>query len=506
MTTDEFKIFDDLFAGIVVIDKDEKVIYTNQAFLVLTQSSPRTLKNLAKFSDVFSESKAIKELIKKARQGETAISSELILSTSAGHGPLTVVLKAITHQDSKIIITCNDLTVERALYEKYRIQLEEIKRTHEKILKTDKLATLGELSAGISHEINNPLTIAYGYAQNIEWMLEQPLDGVLDELKLSAKRVANSLEKISSIVSNMKSYVRTDEDHLEFCDLRDIVKAARELTHTGAIKEKIELTVNHADESFLVQGNRIELEQIMVNILKNAFDAITDANIKDGKVSISIERRENAVAILTLDNGPGISQEETDKIFQPFYTTKELGKGSGLGLSISQRLVEKHRGALNLLPHKDGAYFEIELPTMEMSSMLSSGGFSSEIGNGHHKKILIVDDDPSVLNLLDEILSGAGYAVIGSTGGEDALHILIQAEIDLVISDLAMPRLSGRELAVKIRNIEPDLPILYLSGSADAKEAYSQDQQTLGIVGYLEKPFIKEAVLASVLKALGGKV
>src|SRR5690606_3241327 len=124
----------------------------------------------------------------------------------------------------------------------------------------------------------------------------------------------------------------------------------------------------------------------------------------------------------------------------------------------------------------------------------------------HHKKILIVDDDPSVLNLLDEILSGAGYAVIGSTGGEDALHILIQAEIDLVISDLAMPRLSGRELAVKIRNIEPDLPILYLSGSADAKDAFTQDQQTLGIVGYLEKPFVKEAVLASVLKALGGKV
>src|SRR5690606_18326470 len=123
--------------------------------------------------------------------------------------------------------------------------------------------------------------------------------------------------------------------------------------------------------------------------------------------------------------------------------------------------------------------FEIELPTMEMSSMLSSGGFGAELGADGQKKILIVDNDPSVLNLLDEFLQNAGYAVIGSTGGEDALHILIQTEVDLVITDLSMPRMSGHNLAVKIRELEPDLPIVYLSGAADAKKAFDKDQSEL---------------------------
>src|SRR5690606_37993063 len=130
---------------------------------------------------------------------------------------------------------------------------------------------------------------------------------------------------------------------------------------------------------------------------------------------------------------------------------KELGKGSGLGLSISQRLIEKHRGTLHVLPHKGGACFEIVFPTMEMRIMLSSGGIGSELGSDGQQKILIVDNDPSVLNLLDEYLHNAGYAVIGSTGGEDAFHILIQTEVDLVITDLSMPRMSGHDLAVKIR-------------------------------------------------------
>lgn len=503
MNQNEFKLYDDLFAGIAVLNLAGKCEYVNQAFLVLTQSSPRVVKNLNHLSELFNESDIIKSIINRAAKGELVISEELKLSTKAGHGPLTVVIKSLKTQDNQLLLTCNDLTVERNLYEKYRIQLEEIKRTHEKILQTDKLATLGELSAGISHEINNPLTIAYGYAQNIEWMLEQPEPENNEELKLSVKRVTNSLEKISSIISNMKTYVRTDEDQREFCDLRDVVKAACELTHTGTTKDKTELELIGLSDSYLVQGNRIELEQVMVNLLKNAFDSIIDAKTTKGKVTITLERRENAIAIVIVDNGPGVPAESHSKIFQPFFTTKELGKGSGLGLSISQRLIEKHRGSLNLLPFKNGACFEIELPTMEMSSMLSSGGFGPEIGVDGHKKILIVDDDPSVLNLLDNILQQAGYAVIGSTGGEDALHILIQTEVDLVITDLSMPKLSGHELAKKIREIETDLPIIYLSAASDAKAAFTRDQKDLGIFGLLEKPFQNEAVLKVVAGALG---
>lgn len=505
MDTNTLKQYDDLFAGIAVVDRNQKIIYFNQAFLVLTQTSPRVIKGLDSFAKLFTTTESIDKIINKALKGETAISEELTLTTLAGHGPLTIIFKAIPIDSGHLLITTNDLTVERALYEKYRIQLEEIKRTHEKILQTDKLATLGELSAGISHEINNPLTVAYGYAQTIEWELKEKENVNTEELKVSMNRVTSSLEKISSIINNMKSYVRTDEDQREFCDLREVVKEACELTYTGLKKESLKLSINTPADPLLIQCNRIELEQVIVNLLKNSFDSVLDSKTIKPEIIITLARSDNMVSLSVQDNGPGIPSDSADKIFQPFYTTKDIGKGSGLGLSISKRLIEKHQGTLKLLPSGQGACFQFTLPTMEMSSMLTSGGFGPDIGGSGQKKILIVDDDAQVLNQLDSLLQEAGYSVIGSTGGEDALHILIQTEIDLIITDLHMPRLSGTDLSTKIRQIEEELPIIYLSGALDAQNIFEQDKDKLQIFDLLTKPFNEDRFLSCISKALENK-
>ncbi len=503
MSDEQFKLFDDLLAAVVAIDSKGKVAYFNQAFLVVTQSSPRAVKNLEHFSKLFkSGQKALNEIIEKAQKGEVVVSQELNLTTTQGHGPLTVVCKAIPHA-SYVLVTMNDLTVERTLYHKYRIQLEEIKKTHEKILATDKLATLGELSAGISHEINNPLTVAYGYAQNIEWMLEQDEFRPYKELILSAQRVTSSLEKISSIVNNMKSYVRADDDLQEFCDIKDVVTAACELTHTGLTKEKVKLEICSGSEPLLIQANRIELEQVIVNVLKNSFDALLDSQQSSPKVIVTLAKRDHGIVVTVADNGPGVEKDLAKKIFQPFFTTKEIGRGSGLGLAISQRLIEKHRGSLSLKDTTKGACFEIKLPTMEMSSMLASGGFGPHIGQNENAKILIVDDNPEILNLLDHLLRQNGYSVIGSMGGEEAINLLIQTEVDLVITDLLMPKLSGSDLAKHINEIEPDLPILYLSGAKDAQKIFENDSKSLKIAGLIGKPFKDQEILAAIAKALG---
>ncbi|MBH47442.1 MAG: hypothetical protein CME71_04660 [Halobacteriovorax sp.] len=497
MNSNKFSIYDNLFAPLVVVDKDYKVTYFNQAFLVLTQSSPRSLKNLDRFSLIFNESEVIERFLK----GSVQTSEELTLTTPSGHGPLTLVLKSFS-VDNDLVITFNDLTVERTLYSKYRVQLEEIKRTHEKILQTDKLATLGELSAGISHEINNPLTIAYGYAQTIEFEVGSKDVIKCDELKTSIERVTSSLEKISSIINNMKSYVRTDEEHKEYCDLKDIATAAIELTHTGLIKETIKLNLKAPKDPLLVQCNRVELEQVIVNLLKNSFDSLLDAKTAAPLVSISLSRGENNISVTVSDNGPGISDQHKEMIFQPFFTTKDIGKGSGLGLSISRRLIEKHQGHLELIDSENGAVLKFDLPTMEMSSMLTSGGFGPEIGPVGQKKVLIVDDEPIVLNQLDELLRGAGYSVVSSTGGEDALNLLIQTEIDLVITDLFMPRMSGSDLSSKVRMLEEDIPIIYLSGAPNAQEIFEKDKKNLVIHSLISKPFSEETLLSTLAQAL----
>lgn len=499
--SEHFKHYDDLLAAVVALDPQGKVIYFNQAFLVLTQMSPRHLRSQETLISYFKSNTELEQFIAKMSHASPSVSKEIHLTTVHGHGPLTCVLKSIPSQEF-ILLTFNDLTVERTLYHKYRIQLEEIKQTHEKILQIDKLATLGELSAGISHEINNPLTVAYGYAQNIEWMLNQNKDQKDEDLILAANRVNQALEKISSIVNNMKSYVRTDDDLQEYCDLRDVVKSACELTHTGLAKDKIELIITVPNESLLIQGNKIELEQVIVNLLKNSFDALLDHDIKDPKVIVTLEQREHSIATIVEDNGPGINEEAKNNIFKPFFTTKEIGKGSGLGLSISTRLIKKHQGQLNLIPNQQGAKFEIILPSMEMSSMLASGGFTASIGKDAQKKILIIDDNPEVLNLLDTLLRQHNYLVIGSNGGEDALSLLIQTEIDLVVTDLLMPKISGSELSSQLHMVEPDLPIIYLSGDKNAQKVFDQDRSKYNIKAMISKPFKEEELLKAIADAL----
>tara|TARA_R110000868_G_scaffold16687_1_gene74174 strand:- start:2761 stop:4257 length:1497 start_codon:yes stop_codon:yes gene_type:complete len=497
-------MYDNLFAPVVVIDKKHKIEYFNQAFLVLTQSSPRSLKSLERLPLLFNESKVIDSFLSEASKNPDQTSEELTLSTATNPAALTLVVKSFLLNEH-IILTFNDLTVERTLYSKYRIQLEEIKRTHEKILQTDKLATLGELSAGISHEINNPLTIAYGYAQNIEFEFGDKETIKTADLRTSIERVTSSLEKISSIINNMKSYVRTDDENKEYCDLKDIVTAAIQLTHTGVIKDSIQLQLELPEDPLLVQCNRIELEQVIVNLLKNSFDALTDSKTKKPLVRINLDRGDNNISVSVYDNGPGIPEQNKEMIFQPFFTTKDIGKGSGLGLSISRRLIEKHQGHLELIESKDGACLKFDLPTMEMSSMLTSGGFGPEIGPAGQKKILIVDDEPAILNQLDEILHDAGYSVVSSTGGEDALNLLIQTEIDLIITDLFMPRMSGSELSQKVRLLEEDIPIIYLSGAPNAQEIFDKDKNSLNIHGLISKPFSEKSILATLTQALGVK-
>ncbi len=302
----------------------------------------------------------------------------------------------------------------------------------------------------------------------------------------------------------MKSYVRTSDDHRQFCDLQKVTKGACELTHTGSRKDLIKLSIEEVDEPLIIQANPVEIEQVIVNLIKNSFDALLDNQIKQPTVKINFVKKDHSIGFSITDNGPGIMNEIGNMIFQPFYTTKDIGKGSGLGLSISKRLIEKYQGCLDFSSSKSGTTFKFELPTMEMSSMISSGGFGPEIGDEGQKKILIVDNDPNVLNQLDEILQAAGYSVVGSTGGDDALHILIQTEIDLVITDLIMPKLSGSELAKKIRNLEDELPIIYLSGALNAKEVFDKDKNDLKIAKLLSKPFNAQQVLDSIAQVLGG--
>ncbi|MBT3585637.1 MAG: hybrid sensor histidine kinase/response regulator, partial [Halobacteriovoraceae bacterium] len=251
--------------------------------------------------------------------------------------------------------------------------------------------------------------------------------------------------------------------------------------------------------------NKIEIEQVLVNLIKNSIDALMDSITEAPKINLSILKNieKNCIELLVSDNGPGVPAEIKDKIFTPFFTTKKVGKGTGLGMAITKKLVEKHQGHIFLEDSESGGTtFTLQLPLIEMSSYTQNDQFLSSLSNQEKFKILVVDDEPQILNVLDTFLKDDGHIFIGSTGGEEALSILKKIDIDLIFTDYQMPNMNGTEFATKIREFDKDIPILYVS-SADTLPVFQRDQKDLAISGLIIKPFSKEDILSALGQLLG---
>ena len=282
-------------------------------------------------------------------------------------------------------------------------------------------------------------------------------------------------------------------------------KTAIDLVYTGNIKKMIDIETNFPKSKIIALVNKLEIEQVFVNLLKNAADSLTEHKVGEGKIKISMTRNNesNCTEVTVTDNGPGIPQDIQDEIFNPFFTTKKIGKGTGLGLSITHKLVEKHQGKLFLKESKgSGATFVLQLPILEMGNFALNEQFLHELADTKMKKILVVDDEVEILNVMDGFIREAGHVLVGSTGGEDALRVLQQLEFDLVITDYDMPEMNGTELSKRIREIDQNIPILYLT-SSDKMKFFQEDKEPLKIAGLVIKPFTREDINSIINKVLG---
>jgi CheY-like chemotaxis protein len=209
----------------------------------------------------------------------------------------------------------------------------------------------------------------------------------------------------------------------------------------------------------------------------------------------------NLVIVIT-DNGEGIPLTVAQNMFTPFFTTKESGKGTGLGLSICKQIIDSHHGKIYVNEnHKNGASITFELPMIEVSSYIHSEGHVLNLSINDSKKILVVDNEVAVLNLLNKMLSQAGFIFIGSTNGPEAIKFVQNMRPDLVITDYKMPEMTGTEFAKSLRNSGIDTPILYMS-SPDMLIHFTQDKIPLTISDFITKPFKKEEVLGQILNTL----
>ncbi|PLX17207.1 MAG: hypothetical protein C0599_14070 [Salinivirgaceae bacterium] len=242
--------------------------------------------------------------------------------------------------------------------------LHDLKETQSHLIQSEKMASLGILTAGVAHEINNPLN----FVQNGTLVLQRTFDAELPESKEKYQpffdAIKTGIDRIKDIVKSLSRYSRSQKTSASLCNVNEILDNCLTMLH-NQYKNRIEIHKNYLDKTPLIAANEGELHQVFLNIISNAIQAISD----NGKITIETCINDTYLQIKISDNGAGIKKENLKHIFDPFYTTKEPGEGTGLGLSITKKLVEEHNGSIKCKSvFEEGTTFEINLPVKHKST------------------------------------------------------------------------------------------------------------------------------------------
>ena len=236
--------------------------------------------------------------------------------------------------------------------------LDHLKETQSKLVQSEKMASLGVLSAGVAHEINNPLNFIMGGYNGIENCLNSPEDCDKENIPLYLNIIKTGVERASEIVKALNLFSRSNESYSETCDIHSIIDNSL-IILTNQYKNRIEVIKEYDPESVVASGNVSKLLQVFLNVLTNSIHAIED----EGKITVKTRRNNEYAVVVITDSGCGICKENLSKVTDPFFTTKDPGKGTGLGLSIAYKIIQEHKGILNINSEEGkGTVVEVELP------------------------------------------------------------------------------------------------------------------------------------------------
>jgi signal transduction histidine kinase/CheY-like chemotaxis protein len=363
----------------------------------------------------------------------------------------------------------------------------QVKNMQEQLLHSEKLSALGQLISGVAHELNNPLATIIGFGQ-----LSLREKELRPKVRERLQTIIREGERTKHIVENLLSFARRRETERVEIDINTI------LTETISLRE-YDMNVNNViiekqlDPSLpTTMADPHQLQQVFINIINNGYDAMYETH-KKGRLLIVTRATETTIVIEFIDNGPGM--KDPTKVFDPFFTTKPVGKGTGLGLSICYGIIKDHGGeiyAQNNTPR--GARFIIELPicSIEAAETTAANEVVDSQTNGHHNhaRILVVDDEPDLLNLEEQLLSEEGYRVQTAINGERAIEVLKSQDFDLIISDLKMPgKVSGFDLYKWLEENRQgkEKNILFITGDRVGSEATEFFERYK--IRYIGKPF-----------------
>ncbi len=339
------------------------------------------------------------------------------------------------------------------------------------LVQSQKMEAIGQLAGGIAHDFNNILTVIMGFGNMLQNKIADngPLRGYADQVIAAAERAAHLTRSLLAFSRKQAMNPKTEK-------LNDIVRNVEKFLKR-VIGENILLETNFKEEDLLILADSNQIEQVLMNLVTNARDAIGS----EGRLIIQTESVElddsfikshgygriGPFALLSVaDTGMGMDKETCAKIFDPFFTTKETGKGTGLGLAIVYGIVKQHNGYVNVYSEPGhGTTFRIFLPLLASGEVVAAKT-SLPFPQGGSETILLAEDEPSIRTLLAAALRDFGYTVIEAEDGGDALAKFKehQSDVDLLVFDVIMPKKSGTETYEEIRTLRPGIKILFLTG------------------------------------------
>ncbi|HBA72142.1 MAG: hybrid sensor histidine kinase/response regulator [Geobacteraceae bacterium GWC2_55_20] len=346
------------------------------------------------------------------------------------------------------------------------------KRLEEQLLQSQKMEAIGQLAGGVAHDFNNILMVIMGYGN----MLKMDL-GPDSPHKEKLEQIIKASERAAQLTRSLLTFSRKQVMNPQSANLNDVVKQVRHFLER-IIGEDIQLKSVLAPEELKVVVDSGQIEQVLVNLATNARDAMPKGgmltletgvmDVDESFVQANGYGKPGRYALISVtDTGTGMDEKTRIRIFEPFFTTKEVGRGTGLGMAIVYGIVKQHHGFVNVYSEPGiGTTFRIYIPVNSGEFVAGGESVTTKPPEGGSESILVAEDDASVRNLVLEVLTGYGYTVISAENGLDAVDKFRanRDSIRLILMDIIMPRMNGKEAYREIRRIDADVKILYTSG------------------------------------------
>jgi PAS domain S-box-containing protein len=373
---------------------------------------------------------------------------------------------------------------------------------------TAKMEAVGRLAGGVAHDFNNLLTVISGYGELLMTELQES-----DQERQQVQAILKAADQATAVTRQLLAFSRKQVLQPQILDLNGLIAGLMEM-FSRLVDENVKISMNLEPELGAVKADPSHMEQVVMNLAINAMDAmpqggaltVATANVQVGP---SNTRRHLEIApgdyiVMTVtDTGIGMTREILSHIFEPFFTTKERGKGTGLGLSMAYGIIKQSGGHILVeSAPQQGSRFQIYLPRVAQTEVSAEVAASVPPDGQAGGTILLVEDEPGVRHVVERMLALKGYTVLSANDGQEALQVGRDhvGPIHLLLTDVAMPVMGGRELAERLAPAHPEMRVLFMSGHTEDGMVRRGVRES--VINFIQKPFRAEQLLAKVRKLL----